>query len=292
MTSRAFCPGHVTALFYAPGPGPSPEATGSRGAGVCVSLGARATVDAESTDITEVLPMEVGRIPPVMASALGGYLERSPEPVTVRGGLELDLPVGQGFGMSGAMTFAALVAAEAELGLAGGDLDVLTAHAHVAEVMNRTGLGDVVAQAAGGIDLRRRPGLPPVGEVVHRRQDAELLLAWGRIPLHTRSVLADPMARQRLEAACLPRLEALEEEPGLDWLLDAGRGFSEEAGLMSEDVRVMTSICSDYGKASQVMLGNSIFASGDLKAMGPALGEAGFDWVVVGIDNEGVRRFD
>jgi pantoate kinase len=257
-----------------------------------VSLGVRATVDAESTDIPEILPMEGGRIPPVMASALGGYLERSPGPVTVRVGLELDLPVGQGFGMSGAMTFAALMAAEAELGLACGDLDVLTAHAHVAEVTNRTGLGDVVAQAGGGIDLRRRPGLPPVGEVVHRRQDAELLLAWGRIPLHTRSVLADPMARQRLEAACLPRLEALEEEPELDWLLDAGRGFSEEAGLMSEDVRVMMNICSAHGKASQVMLGNSIFATGDLKAMGHALGEARFDWVIVSIDNEGVRRAD
>ena len=45
-------------------------------------------------------------------------------------------------------------------------------------------------------------------------------------------------------------------------------------------------------KASQVMLGNSIFAAGDLKAMGPALGKAGFDWVVASIDNEGVRRFD
>lgn len=292
MTSHAFCPGHVTALFYAPEPGPSPEATGSRGAGVCVSLGARATVVARPSDDTEIGPMEGSRLSPVMAAALGAYLERSMEPVDLRVGLDLELPVGQGFGISGAMTFAALVAAEAELGLVDGDMGPLLAHAHVAEVTFHTGLGDVVAQAVGGMDLRKRPGLPPAGEVVHSRQEADLLLAWGQSPLHTRSVLTDAGARERLEAVCLPRLEALEGEPDLDWLLEAGRSFAEEAGLLNADVMEMLGICSAHGRASQVMLGNSIFAVGDLDVMGRKLGMAGYEWTCVSIDNQGVRRLD
>jgi pantoate kinase len=292
MTSRAFCPGHVTALFYAPEPGPSPEATGSRGAGVCVSKGARATVEAETAYVTEISPMEGNRLAPVLATALAQYLQRSSRPVSLRVGLGLELPVGQGFGMSGAMTFSALVAAEAELGLVNGDIDALLAHAHAAEVEHRTGLGDVVAQARGGIDVRHRPGLPPVGEVTHSHQEARLLLAWGTEPLHTRTVLTDAVARQRLEAACLPGLEALEGEADLEWLLEAGRTFAEDAGLLSDDVVSMMGICSAHGRSSQVMLGNSVFAVGDTDAMGRDLAAAGFQCTVVDIDNEGVRRLD
>jgi pantoate kinase len=292
MTARAFCPGHVTALFYAPEPGPTPEATGSRGAGVCVSLGARVTVDVSPSDVTNIVPMEGSRLSPVMAAALGEYLERSTDAVSIRVGLDLELPVGQGFGMSGAMTFAALVATEAELGLVGGDVDALLAHAHAAEVTFRTGLGDVVAQARGGIDVRWRPGLPPIGKVSNTHEEAALLLAWGRNPLHTRSVLTDSQARNLLERSCLPLLESLLDEPDLDWLLEAGRGFTEEAGLISDEVETMMDVCSAHGRASQVMLGNSVFAAGDTEAMGRDLNDAGFDWVVTRIDNEGVRLFD
>jgi hypothetical protein len=38
------------------------------------------------------------------------------------------------------------------------------------------------------------------------------------------------------------------------------------------------------------MLGNSVFATGDLEPMGRELEEMGFDWKVVSVDNEGVRR--
>jgi pantoate kinase len=225
-----------------------------------------------------------------MATALSAFIQRSPAPVALRVGLDLELPVGQGFGMSGAMTFAALAATEAELDLVGGDTGVLLAHVHEAEVEHRTGLGDAVAQARGGIDVRWRPGLPPDGRVEHHREEARLLIAWDAEPLHTRSVLVDPDARRRLEAACLPRLDALEGEPDLAWLLEAGRAFAEEAGLSSPGVDAMLGICDRYGRGSQVMLGNSVFATGDLEPMGRELEEAGFDGRVVSVDNEGVRR--
>ena len=290
MTAQAFCPGHVTALFYAPGPGPTPTATGSRGAGVCVSLGARATVEATPAYASEVVPTGGGRVPPVTASALAQLLQRSPRPASLRVGLELELPVGQGLGMSGAMTFAALVAAEAELGLVGGDVRALMGLAHAAEVEHRTGLGDVVAQARGGMDVRRRPGLPPEGEVEHHRVQTRLLLAWGDEPLHTRTVLDDVGARRRLEAACLPRMDALRGDPDMVWLLEEGRGFATEAGLLTPDVEAMLDLCDPHGRASQVMLGNSVFAAGDLDAMGRGLEEAGFHWTTVEVDNEGARR--
>ena len=289
MTSEAFCPGHITSLFYPPEPGPSPETTGSRGAGTCISLGARASVDVENSKVTAIVPIGDTRLNPVVVMALGEYLTLTSDPVQVRLGLDLELPVGQGFGMSGAMTFASLVALEAELGLVDGNIDALLALAHSAEVAFSTGLGDVVAQARGGIDVRVREGLPPSGEVRVIKHDASLLVAWGSEPLHTRSVLEDPEARKRLERACLPHLEAIEESPDLEWLLEAGWAFAQEAGLVSEAVKLMTTICEVHGRASQVMLGNSVFAAGDLDAMAEDLGAEGISYRITIIDNDGVR---
>ena len=289
MTQEAFCPGHITSLFFAPEPGPTPARPGSRGAGVCISLGAKALVSVEGAEATSIVPLGNTRLPPGAVMALEGYLRDSAEGLLVQVGLDMDLPVGNGFGMSGAMVFASLFALEGELGLAGGDVGALLALAHTAEVTHRTGLGDVVAQARGGIDLRTRPGLPPDGEVLSRRQEAEMLVAWDVEPLHTGSVLSDPVARKRLEAASLPRLEALFEPPDLDELLEAGWGFSQEAGLAGRAVRRMVEVCAPYGRASQVMLGNSIYAVGDLEAMRTALEAEGFASRETRIDNLGVR---
>ncbi len=289
MTSEAFCPGHITSLFYPPEPGPTPETTGSRGAGTCIALGARATVHVENANVTGIVPSGDTRLNPVVEMALSEYLHLAPDPVRAHLGLDLELPVGQGFGMSGAMTFASLVALEGELGLVDGSIDALLSLAHSAEVANNTGLGDVVAQAKGGIDLRVREGLPPSGEVRVVEQDANVLVAWDTEPIHTRSVLGDPGARERLERACRPHLEAMEGTPDLDWLLEAGWAFAQEAGLVSEAVRLMASICTAHGRASQVMLGNSVFATGDLDAMAEDLGSEGFSYRITCIDNEGVR---
>jgi len=289
MTREAFCPGHVTALFFAPGEGPSAEETGSRGAGFCVTRGARARVSALTGGRGGVSPVGDTRIAPVVATALGGYLEWSEDPVELMLELDLELPVGHGFGMSGAMALAALMAADSELGLAEGDPSRLLALAHAAEVEGRTGLGDVVAQMGGGIDLRTRPGIPPSGRVLRRESDAEVLLGWSARPLHTRSVLSDPEARRRLETAARPLLEAMDAPPDMGGLLEAGWSFARRAGLAGEEVERMVAICSRHGAASQVMLGNSVFATGDLGAMGEELAAEGFAWASVKVDNLGVR---
>lgn len=292
MTSKAFCPGHITALFYAPPEGTDAASTGSRGAGVCISLGALATVHVQGSDATTIATGEGTRLSPVVAMALGEYLLSGDGHHRVHLDLELQLPVGFGFGMSGAMAFSALMALEGELGLVGGDVDALLAFAHAAELAHRTGLGDVVAQARGGLDLRLRPGLPPKGDVVTRLQEAEVLVAWSRRPLHTRSVLSDQDARERLEAAYAARGGAPSNGPDLDWLLREGWAFARDAGLVSSDVQQMIDLCAPHGMVSQVMLGNSVFAVGDLRAMAFNLQNAGYAHRVTTVDNVGVRLVD
>jgi len=289
MTTEAFCPGHITALFYAPPPAQTRERTGSRGAGLSITLGARAKVRALRGEGFGILPGPGTRLAPTVATALGNYLSLARRPVELQLDLELDLPVGQGFGMSGAMALAAVLAAEGELGLLRGDVAKAAALAHAAEVEFRTGLGDVVAQVRGGLEVRRRPGLPPHGEVVTAPHEGEVLIAWTEEPLRTSSVLGDPVARARIERAALPRLDAAPDATTLVWLLEEGWAFAQEAGLAGPAVREMVEACLPHGRASQVMLGNSIFAAGDLEAMGREMDRLGRPHRVVGVDNRGAR---
>jgi pantoate kinase len=289
MTSEAFCPGHITALFYAPPRTRDPARTGSRGAGLCIDKGVRARVHALRGQGWGVGPGPSTRLAPVVATTLGNYLLGAREEVYLQLDLDIALPVGQGFGMSGAMALAAVVAADGELGLLKGDMSRLAALAHAAEVEFRTGLGDVVCQARGGLEIRTRPGLPPHGEVVTAPHDGRLLVAWADRPLHTASVLGDRGTRDRIEATAAPLLEGAPGRPTMDWLLEAGRAFTDGAGLAGGEVASMLELCGRSGRASQIMLGNSVFAVGDLDAMEDALSAMGFHHMQVGVDEKGAR---
>ena len=67
------------------------------------------------------------------------------------------LPLGCGFGLSGAASLATAYALNELLHL-GKDMETLAMIAHVAEVENRTGLGDVCSQYHGGVprQVKRR----------------------------------------------------------------------------------------------------------------------------------------
>ena len=69
------------------------------------------------------------------------------------------LPLGSGFGVSGASTLAALAAVNKLFGLKkkGGELALI---AHYAEIREKTGLGTVATQITGGFLVKSAPGIP------------------------------------------------------------------------------------------------------------------------------------
>ena len=73
------------------------------------------------------------------------------------------LPLGCGFGLSGAASLATAYALNALLHL-GKDAETLAMVAHVAEVENRTGLGDVCSQYHGGCLVKLKEGAPLVAD--------------------------------------------------------------------------------------------------------------------------------
>jgi len=140
-------PHHITAFFIPHVIDSDPLATGSLGAGLIVD------------------PLAWSCYEP-SAGALKGVLARVARLLSVKGGVRVyePLPAMRGYGTSAAVSLsAALSIAVAR----GSSLLEAAQAAHVAEVGERTGLGDVLALwgASGPVAVRLAPGAPGLGVV-------------------------------------------------------------------------------------------------------------------------------
>jgi len=259
--ATAFVPGHVTAFFSAH-PAPEPAVAGSRGAGITLDDGVHVTVSpaAETRTILDGDPADV--------EPVGTVLERLGVTATVE--TDSDLPVGAGFGVSGAAALGTALAANAAFDCGRSENELIRL-AHVAEVEAGTGLGDVVAQARGGVPVRLDPGAPGEGflDGVPARPRIEYVSFGG---LSTAAVLDGDTSD--LTAAGDRALSALREEPTLPTLLAESRRFAREADLLTERVtEAVDAVLDAGGEAAMAMLGETVFA------LGTGLTDAGYDAV-------------
>jgi len=261
MTDEAtvFVPGHVTG-FFTSDPDEDPTKAGSRGGGIALADGVTVTVTAseERSVALNGVDIEVGAVDRVVDALRA----------TVAVNAETPLPLGSGFGVSGAMALGAALGTNAvcDRGLSENELVTI---AHGAEVQAGTGLGDVVAQARGGVPLRLEPGGPQDNYI-------DAIPERGRIEYHvigelsTEAVLGgDTDALTRAGEQALSRVV---KEPTVDTFMRASRQFAREAELLTADVQaVVEDVAEAGGDASMAMLGETVFA------LGTGLTDAGYD---------------
>ncbi|MFW5984374.1 MAG: pantoate kinase [Halobacteria archaeon] len=257
--TRAFAPGHITAFFAAVERDDALD-TGSRGAGIVVEDGV--TVDVRDADETTVtLDGET-----VEFEAVERVLGMSD--VTARVEIETDVPVGCGFGVSGAAALATALAANEEFAL-GHDEEQMVAAAHVADVLAGTGLGDVVPQSIGGIVTRVEPGAPEIGLFGNVEHEDPRIGYTVLGPLDTADVLGDKEAMDRVNKAGESALDGLLKDPSIEELVDLSWEFALESRLTTEHVEeAVGDARAEGGKASMAMLGETVYGVGD-----DALGE-------------------
>ncbi len=267
MVSRAeaFCPGHITAFFEIC-PDPDLRRRGSRGAGLCTSLGVRTEVkvrDAARQRIRIFLDGEEEKAETTLRAVKKLIGERRLEVYVMS---EVQLPVSQGFGMSGAGALSTALALNeaAKLGLSRDDV---VGVAHEAEVESLTGLGDIYPQSLGGMDLRIEPGGPPHGVVRKFDVAVPLLLCVIGPPMLTKSVLHDPEKAKVISAEGHLCVEEFGKNPTLENLFVLGREFAVKTGLAGSKLIEAIDSCAPYGRASMSMLGNSVFSTGNLEIL-------------------------
>jgi len=208
---------------------------------------------------------------------------------------QVDMPIGAGFGTSGAAALSLALALNEAFKLGITKMEAAQI-AHGAEVECKTGLGTVIAETFGGIEIRTKPGAPGIGEIRHIPAEKDMVvtcLSFG--PLSTRKFLTDEAVRKRINEFGGKLLDRLVEEPSVANFMKFSRQFAEHVGLISDKLRSVLKATDEAGfVCSMPMFGESIFTIIKKDAL-PELLKI-FDehnpsgkTIVSGIDSEGAR---
>jgi pantoate kinase len=173
----------------------------------------------------------------------------------------VDVPIGQGFGSSGAGALSLALALNQIFNL---NLTRLEAAqiAHIAEVKCKTGLGTVIGQTFGGLEVRLKAGAPGVGEIrkIPIRQDYVVACLYSR-PISTKRILTNKVYRQRINEMGGKLVAELTEHPVHANFMALSRKFAEHLGLISTRMRRVLDETDKAGRTfSMAMLGEAIFA--------------------------------
>ncbi len=254
-TAGAFAPAHMTGFFQI-NDKREPLKKGSKGCGVVLDSGVHTTVTiGEGISDTEIFLN--GR---KVAGETSRYVVEALTEFPVKVESVCDIPIGCGFGASGAGALGTAYALNQALSLemTSGQLNDI---AHIAEVTNGSGLGDVTAQAHGGILIRKTPGAPSIASVDRIPSNEAEVFCVVLGELSTRSILSDSAMVKDINNAGKTAMKKLFKGPSLENFMLCSKEFSINSGLAGENViDIMETAGSAGTTASQIMLGNAVFA--------------------------------
>lgn len=294
MKGQAWASAHITSFFTVPQPQnwDLPLTCGSTGAGICLERGVTARVNLSDDPYINVSHNDKLVKDPVSEAVLKAFLPPG------WGGdvdLELELPLGTGLGLSGACALATATATLCALG----EWDLAprpgeaypakaVANAHIAEVLNRSGMGDVAAQAAchatgQPLEVRRRPGVADLANNVATFPTGpmEVVLCLTGEPVVTREVLENNDKMELIQRAGARARRGLSEEPDIQELIRLGRRFAREGELVPAKLEAALKATEviDETEASISMLGTTLYGVGDVEGLKTAW--AGIGEIVV-----------
>jgi pantoate kinase len=288
MKGIAFAPGHISAFFEPVYCQQNMDRTGSCGAGMSISLGAISQVSIQATSHIshQTVAVRINEKPSpavVTKSALQHLMGNIPLNITVN--TVIDLPVSQGFGMSAAGALSATLALADLLDL---PRENAIRAAHYAEIQSHTGLGDVVASSFGGIEIRRKAGLPPWGMLEHIPGNYDVVLCVVGEKIETKRILTNTTKVREIASYGRYCTKKLLDNPSLEHLFSLAWEFTRKIDIGDSTVLQAIEKANAHGMASMCMLGNSVYAVGDTPALCKVLSEYGKVFCCT-IDEHGAR---
>lgn len=248
------CGGHITLLFTVSDESDDPIEQGSLGAGLCVEDGVEVVAYGEDGDFGLTVKFESmegdSRLYEAVLDALATEV---PEIMDISWGVSvtISLPPAQGFGVSASGAVASAMAFQRAVGLPYEEsMRRAYSIAHRVERERSTGLGDVTALAAGGVERRLEAGSPYHGsDLINGPGRAEgwslatpVVLAWRQgSGKHTSIYIDNPDWKQSISEAGSRQMATLSQgdwtaERWKDLIVSAGT-FTRESGLFDDSSR-------------------------------------------------------
>ena len=261
--ASAYAPGNISCVFKII-PHADPARMHSLGMGFTVKEGVEVTVS-EYHETAVLFNGACINFPTVRAVV--NRLTQNSGTTGIKVVIMSPLPLGCGFGLSGAAALATAYALNELLSLHK-DSEKLAMAAHIAEVENRTGLGDVCSQYHGGCLVKLKEGSPLTADRLPIMEQPIYYRYFG--PIQTSEVLGNRKQTTRINRAAdvaLSTLQTLTSAKPNANLFNAcfavSKRFSVESGLLG-DARVIDTIAgieAEGGVASMIMLGNGVFST-------------------------------
>ena len=267
--AAAFAPCHITGIFQIFDQPADVLSAGSKGAGVSLRLGAKTTVKVEK-GLRHRLKVKINHQAAdcahvsehVVSAFLSRLSEASHFEITVEH--EIEAPIGAGFGTSGAAALSLALALNEALGLGMSKIQCAQI-AHVAEIECKTGLGTVIAETFGGLEIRIKPGAPGIGEIKCLPIPENAVVACHVFgPLSTRKYLTDAETRLQINRFGGELVNELIEAPTIVNFMRLSRRFAEHVGLITQRVRNILNAADEAGVVcSMPMFGECAFTITD-----------------------------
>lgn len=260
----AFSPGHITSIFRIHDQPKDPLRKGSWGAGVSIARGVTTRVHIRNSSGNSFRIRINGKSTKsakVSEHVVNTFLSRVKKNYKIVVDHDVEVPIGSGFGSSGAGALSLALALNEAFGSRLSRTEAAQV-AHIAEVECKTGLGTVIAEASGGLEIRTEPGAPGVGEVRNIPVgDDYVVVCVSFGPVSTREVLTDEKLRKRIDEFGRKLLDQLIADPKPQKFMDLSREFAEHVGLISPRIRkVLKETDSGGPTCSMTMLGESVFS--------------------------------
>ena len=288
MKVVAFAPGHISGFFEPIYQNQNADKSGSRGAGINITLGATSQVSVKNST-SQIIDISINnkKTDATVTKLAIKYLIRD-TPIHITVDTTLALPTGQGFGMSGAGALSCTTALAKRLQIP--TVDALKA-SHYAEIALHTGLGDVLASSFGGIEIRREAGLPPWGMIEHIPGKYDVVVCIIGNQIDTKKILSDPVKINEIASYGRYCIKKILEKPSIENLFYLSQAFTKKTGLADEKVIDAIDVANHHGMASMCMLGNSVFAVGNTDMLATSLSTFGKVYVC-SVDQGGARVLD
>ncbi|KYC46176.1 MAG: Pantoate kinase [Candidatus Methanofastidiosum methylothiophilum] len=261
-SSEYYVPSHITG-FFVPFFSDDCFKTGSTGAGVSLSLGLKTKIKVTNgcglvnikLNGTELNLVDV----PISLNCIHIIKERYPSFFTNKDILiehECDVPIESGFGASASATLGITFSIKDLINIS---TEECVRIAHETEVINLSGLGDVIAEVKGGVEIRKTPGIDGIIENIPSNRLKVLSISLGK--KNTESVLKDPKKVKIIEKCGSKLLDKLISEPNVEKLMECSKTFTYKTGLMSKEVLDLMEFISEINnfEASGIMIGDGVF---------------------------------
>jgi len=140
----------------------------------------------------------------------------------------------------------------------------------------------------GGIEIRKKAGLPPWGLIEHIPGAYPVVLCVIDKKIATQSILSNPSHMKKIQKYGNLCTNKILENPSMENMFTLAKWFATQTGLISPNIQSALNSIKNHANASQCMLGNSIFAIGDTEKIVQKLSNFG-EVFVSSVDEQGAR---